>query len=339
MPELRLNIATNDWVIVATERAKRPHEFKTEKKEEGNRPSFLETCPFCVGIEAQNACNQIASINDMNGSWLVRSVPNKFPALSSKGEPEVTDKGVYHTINGVGAHEVIIETPVHNLTMARYRVSQVEQVIEMYRSRHLELSEDPRIAHIIIFKNHGESAGTSLEHPHSQIVATPVVPTQVKNRMRCAREYYEENRQCVFCTMVAEEIKAKERIVSENEHFIALVPYASFSPFHMWILPRRHGSSFGQIGKEEIRGLAVILKETLARLYYGVGNPDYNFCIRTSPIHERGEEYFHWYIAIIPRINQIAGFEAGSGMFINTSLPEQCAQFLREVTIPPESHS
>jgi UDPglucose--hexose-1-phosphate uridylyltransferase len=338
MPELRLNIATNDWVIIATERAKRPDEFRTTKKDEHKRPPYLETCPFCVGNEAQNACDEIASLKDMHGNWLVKSVPNKFPALSSTGEPVIIDSGTYHTIKGVGAHEVIIESPAHNLTTALYPVSQVEHVIELYRSRYLELSNDPRLAHIIIFKNHGESAGTSLEHPHSQIVATPVVPTQVLSRLRCAREYYHEHNECVYCTMVSEEIKAKERIVAENEHFIALEPYASFSPFHTWILPRRHRASFGQIEKEEVRGLAAILKETLARLYYGVGNPDFNYCIRTSPLNEKEVDYFHWYIAIIPRINKIAGFEAGSGMFINTSLPEQCAHFLREVAITPEYH-
>ncbi|MDQ7825240.1 MAG: galactose-1-phosphate uridylyltransferase [Candidatus Eremiobacteraeota bacterium] len=334
MPELRLNIATNDWVIIATERARRPHEFIKGNKEERHCPPFLATCPFCTGAEAEQTCKDIASIKDHEGNWLVRSVPNKFPALSFTGEPETIDKGVYHTMNGVGAHEVIIESPVHNLTTAHYRTSHLEKIIEMYKARYLDLSRDPRLAHIIIFKNHGEGAGTSLEHPHSQIVATPIVPTQVMGRLRSAREYHGKNGECVFCRMAAEELKAKKRIVAENAHFVTIEPYASFSPFHTWILPKKHRSSFGQIAKEEIKGLAAILKDILARFYYGVGDPDYNYCIRSSPLAEKEDEYFHWYIAIVPRISRPAGFEMGSGMFINTSLPEECARFLRDVALP-----
>ncbi|MHC9543379.1 MAG: galactose-1-phosphate uridylyltransferase [Vulcanimicrobiota bacterium] len=334
MPEIRLNIATNDWVIIATERAKRPDEFKNVKKEMRQIPSSLDNCPFCPENEAKRECREIASIRDRDGRWLVRSVPNKFPALSCEGEPETSNKGLYRTMKGVGAHEVIIESPIHNLTTALYDIPHIEKIVDMYKSRYLELSRDPRLAHIIIFKNHGESAGTSIEHPHSQIVATPMVPRQISDRLRYAREYYEKIDECVYCRMLADEIKSRERIVAENEYFAAFEPYASFSPFHTWILPKTHRSSFGEISREEITDYAAILKETMARFYYGIGNPDFNYCIRTSPINEKNTEYFHWYTAIVPRLSKPAGFEMGSGMFINTSLPEQCAGFLREVRMP-----
>lgn len=332
MPELRYNIATKDWVIIATERAKRPDEFKREKKEDKEIPAYSETCPFCPGNE-ERAGDPTAAIKDKDGKWLVKVVSNKFPALSPIGEPDRINEGVYHSMNGVGVHEVIIESPLHNMTTALYDVAQVENIIKIYKQRYLELAKDPRLKQIIIFKNHGLSAGTSLEHPHSQLVATPIVPTQVASRLRDAREYHAENGECVYCKMVNEEIKAKERIIIENKNFISIVPYAAFSPFHTWILPKKHKSSFGEISEEEIKDLASILKETLAKLYYGLGNPDYNYCIRTSPFRDSENNYFHWYLAIIPRITKPAGFEVGSGMFINASLPEQCAKFLREVSV------
>jgi len=334
MPELRLNIATNDWVIISTERAKRPDEFRTTKKADRYLPPYHEKCPFCSGMEAEKACGEISSLNDEDGRWLVRSVPNKYPALSSEGGLDAADSGIYHTMNGVGAHEVIIESRAHNLTTALYDTCQLEKIVEMYKARYLELSKDRRLAQITIFKNHGESAGTSLEHPHSQIVATPIVPKHISDRLRSARDFHDEHSQCVYCTMISEELKSAERIVVENEHFAALEPYASFSPFHTWIIPKTHRSSFGGISTDEIKSFAAILKETMARLYYGLGNPDFNYCIRTSPVAGGEMEYFHWYTAIVPRLSKPAGFEMGSGMWINTSFPEHCAEFLRKVEIP-----
>lgn len=332
MPEIRQNIATRDWTIIATERAKRPEEFKEEKKDNKEIPPYLENCPFCAGNEAKTP-EEVASIKDEVGNWLVKIVPNKFPALSFKGNPERRTEGIYRSMRGIGAHEVIIESPKHNLTTALYSNEQVEKIIKIYKLRYLELEKDPRLAHIIIFKNHGSSAGTSLEHPHSQLVATPVVATHIRDRLRDASEYYDENGECVYCRMILEEAKSRERIVIENKNFICIQPYAAFSPFHTWILPHNHRASFGEISEEEAKDLAGILKETLARLYYGLGNPDYNYCIRSSPINEKDANYFHWYVAIVPRITKPAGFEVGSGMFINTSLPEECAEFLRKVKI------
>jgi len=291
MPELRYNIATKDWVIIATERAKRPDDFKREKKEDKEIPAYSSSCPFCPGNE-ERAGEPTSVIKDKDGNWLVKVVPNKFPALSCTGEPDKTNEGVYHSVNGVGVHEVIIESPLHNMTTAFYENSQVENIIKIYKQRYLELSKDPRIKHVIIFKNHGLSAGTSLEHPHSQLLATPIVSTQVANRESAAREYHDENGECVYCKMINEEIEAKERIIIENKNFIGIVPYAAFSPFHTWILPKKHKSSFGEISEEEIKDLASILKETLAKLYCGLGNPDYNYCIRTSPFTDSENNYF-----------------------------------------------
>lgn len=332
MPEIRQNIATKDWIIFATERAMRPEEFKIEEKKTKELPDYSEKCPFCRGNEAETQ-QEIASIKDEQGKWQVRVVPNKFAALTYRGNPDRRFDGVYRSMRGVGAHEVIIESPKHNLTTALYDNIQIERIVRIYKSRYLELEKDPRIAQVIIYKNHGSSAGTSLEHPHSQLVATPVVPTSVRDRFRDAINYYDENGECVFCRTVEEELRAKERIVLENRNFISIQPYASFSPFHTWILPQKHKPSFGEISEEEIADFASILKETLQKLYYGLNNPDYNYCIRSTSVDQNKVNYFHWYLAIIPKITKIAGFELGSGMFINTSLPEECAEFLRNVKI------
>ncbi|OIN98067.1 galactose-1-phosphate uridylyltransferase [Candidatus Desantisbacteria bacterium CG1_02_38_46] len=331
MSELRQNLATKEWVIIATERAKRPEEFKS-RKEKKELPAFNPACPFCPGNES-NTPGETLRISD-DGGWKVRSFPNKFAALSKEGERRRKIEGIERWLNGVGIHEVIAETPLHNLTTALLPVENIELILGAYRARYLDILNDPRIELIIIFKNHGEAAGTSLEHPHSQLIATPVVPTQVRNRLEDAMRYFDDTGECVYCKMMAEEIKAKERILIETEHFISFVLYAALSPFHTWILPKRHTSSFGDITDEEIKDMAGILKNVLARFYYGLDDPNFNYVIRSAPTGGGVKEYFHWYLSIVPRLTKTAGFELGSGMFINISMPEDNAKFLREVRIP-----
>jgi UDPglucose--hexose-1-phosphate uridylyltransferase len=187
---------------------------------------------------------------------------------------------------------------------------------------------------VTIFKNHGEAAGTSLEHPHSQLIATPIASPQVRRRMEDALRWYDEFGECLFCQVLRSELEEGVRIVVASEHFVSFVPYASLSPFHMWIFPRRHMASFGQIQPAEISDLAGNLQETLARLYHGLGNPDFNYTIRTAPSENRYVKYYHWYISLVPRLSKMAGFEIGSGFFINTTIPEADAEFLRGVKLP-----
>jgi len=330
MPELRQNLATKEWVIISTERAKRPEEFKKEKVKK--EPSLRsETCPFCLGNEDKTPYETFVLKKD--GQWRVRVVPNKFAALTSSGHFERHIEGLVRWMSGVGIHEVIVESPLHNQTVATLSEAEVRDIFIAYKNRYLTISADSRIKLVTIFRNHGESAGTSLEHPHSQLIATPVVPSHIRYRIEEAMRYFDEHGECVFCRMLTEEEKAKERIILDTGSFVSFIPYASLSPFHTWILPKRHMASFGEIKNTEIEDLARNLKMTLAKFYYGLDNPDYNYVIRCAPIGTGECEYYHWYISIVPRLIRTAGFELGSGMFINTSLPEENAKFLREVKL------
>jgi UDPglucose--hexose-1-phosphate uridylyltransferase len=333
MTELRQNAITRDWVIVATERAKRPDQFRTAPSHPDLLPPHREDCPFCPNNEHLTGV-EVYRLSDDRG-WRVRSVVNKYPALSSEGDRLRHGDGLFRSVSGVGFHEVIIEHPRHDVTTALLPVSDVADILKVYRQRYLAIRSDPRVAAIIIFKNHGHGAGTSIEHPHSQLAATPIVPHELRLRAQEAVRYFDDTGDCIFCKTLAEELAVGDRIVVESEHFVAFIPYAALSPFHTWIFPRRHTSSFDDITDAELADLAIALKTVLAKLYYGLHNPDYNYVIRSIPTDEHQTDYFHWYIAIVPRVSLAAGFELGSGMFINTALPEDSAEFLRSVQIPP----
>jgi len=334
MPEIRLNPITGDWVIIATERAKRPEDF-CHTKERKELPPWSASCPFCLGNEDKTPLETFRLTGD-DGKWTVRAVPNRFSALSSDGDVIKQKADFKQYITGVGLHEVIIESPIHNTTTALLPLGEVQQILNAYRDRILSFYEDPRIQHVIIFKNHGEGAGTSLEHPHSQIVGTPVIPGQVIRRLDEAirHYYYEDFGDCLYCSYMASELKDGIRILRENNSFVAFVPYAAITPFQVWIFPRRHSASFGMIKDTELIDLAAILKEILLRIYIGMDNPDFNYMLRSLSPREADAKFFHWYMTVVPRVSQIAGFELGTGMSINTALPEESAKFLREVKIP-----
>lgn len=331
MSELRYNIISRDWVVIATERAKRPLDFKKPDKQIKTVPDFRQDCPFCPGNEGDRS-DETFCLGDKI-KWKTRSIYNKFPAFSQKEKIERVNNGLFHSMTGYGVAEVIIESPRHNGIIALMSDEEVEDIIRTYKSRYLFLQQDKGIEAIIIFRNHGLSAGTSLEHPHSQLIATPIVPPQVRNRIESATRFFDNTGECVFCKTLKEELAAKKRILLEAEKFVSFLPYAGAQPFLTWIFPKRHMSSFADIDESEIKDLARILKRTLARLYHGLNNPDFNYTIRSIPVKEGSKGYFHWYISIIPRISQPAGFELGSGIFINVSLPEESAEFLREVRV------
>ena len=331
MPELRQNIITREWVIIATERAKRPDEFVRPKKAIHTVPAFDPACPFCPGNESMSAA-ETYRVADREG-WRVRVVGNKFPALSREGDRVRRIDGVYRSMSGVGFHEVVVEHRRHDLSPALYSVEDLTNILGVYRQRYAQMRKDPRVEAIIIFKNHGESAGTSLAHPHSQIAATPIVPTQVRHRLDESIRFFDETGECVFCTTLRRELADRVRIVASTDSFVAFIPFAALSPFHLWIFPVRHCSSFDEIEEYEITDLAAMLRTILGKLYYGLNDPDYNFSIRSIPAREGEREYFHWYLTVIPRIVRAAGFEIGSGMYINTSPPEESARFLRGVQL------
>ncbi len=333
MPEIRHNIVTREWVIIATERAKRPEEFAATGTRRGAPAARVAECPFCPGNEAKTPPETYRV--ERNGAWQVRVVPNKFAALDAAAKLTRRHDGLKHTISGAGLHEVIIETPNHSRTLALLSEAEFAQVLDTYQRRYNAITDDSRVAHATLFRNHGERAGTSLEHPHSQIVGTPIIPPQVRDRMENALRFYDETGECIFCSVMADELLDGTRIVAQSNDFVAFIPFAAMTPFHLWIYPLHHTASFSDAPPEQLEDLSRLLRTVLRKIYFGLKNPDYNLSIRTPPREARGLRYYHWYLSVIPRVTRIAGFEIGSGMFINTALPERSAEFLRGVPTEP----
>jgi UDPglucose--hexose-1-phosphate uridylyltransferase len=332
MPELRQNFFSKEWVIISTERAKRPEELATHRVVQPV-PAFVETCPFCPGNETMSPSEVFRSPVIPGEPWAVRVIPNKFAALSSSLQPTRGLQHLRRRIDGFGFHEVIIESPDHGCCMALMSDAHVGQVLGVYRDRYNALSADRRVNHITIFKNHGADAGASQPHPHSQLIATPVIPSQVRHRLFEALRHYDDAGECMFCHMVESEIEDQTRIVLKSEHCVAMEVFASPTPFATYVFPLRHMASFGDISDVEVADLARILRTLLAKIYVGLRNPDLNYTVRSAPAEYAGARHFHWYVSVIPRLTRTAGFELGSGMFINTVLPEAAAEFLRNVVV------
>jgi len=330
MPELRQNFFTKEWVIIATERAKRPEELATHRPVQ-TVPSFVESCPFCPGNESKAPPEVLRYPADRNEPWAVRVFPNKFAALSSEAQPTRSLQHLRRRIDGFGFHEVIVDSPDHSSAMALLPDAQVAKILGVFKERYNALSTDQRVNHITIFKNHGADAGASLQHPHSQLIATPVIPSQVRHRLHEALRHYDDAGECMFCHMVEREVEDQTRIVLKSELFVAMEVFASATPFATHIFPLRHMASFGEITTAETADLARVLRSLLAKIYLGLENPDLNFTIRSGPSDYCGARHFHWYVSVIPRLTRVAGFELGSGMFINTVLPEAAAEFLRNM--------
>jgi UDPglucose--hexose-1-phosphate uridylyltransferase len=333
MPELRQNMATKEWVIIAAERAKRPEEFANPSDPAAAmHPEWDPVCPFCPGNEELDL--EVLRVPE-EGPWHVRGVRNKYPALQYEGERVRVFDGVQRQMSGVGHHEVLIETPIHNLSPALETPAQITLMLRAFQQRGRAMAQDPRTEHIIYFKNHGLLAGSTLVHPHTQIISLPIVPNNIRTRTEEARRYFEDTGRCVIYAMQAGELQDGSRVVLESTGFASIIPYAASSPFHTWILPRRHECAFLNATTQELDELGQVLGRVLRKLYVGLNDPDYNYVIRSAPIHEPGREYLHWYITIIPRVSRAAGFEIGTGMYINPSLPEESAAFLRSIQEEP----
>src|SRR5271166_6695793 len=332
MPELRQNFFTKEWVIIATERAKRPEELAIHRVAQ-TVPAFVESCPFCPGNEDRTPHETLRLPKNSHEPWAVRVIPNKFAALDSSAQPTRNLQHLRRRVEGFGFHEIIIDSPDHSCCMARMPDAQVAKILGVYKERYNALSADQRIQHVTIFKNHGTDAGASMAHPHSQLIATPVIPSQVRHRLYEALRHYDDAGECMFCHMVEREVEDQTRIVLKSEFFVAMEVFASPTPFATHIFPLRHMASFGEITAAEISDLARVLRTLLAKIYVGLENPDLNFTVRSGPSDYVGARHFHWYVSVIPRLTRVAGFELGSGMFINTVLPEAAAEFLRKVAV------
>jgi UDPglucose--hexose-1-phosphate uridylyltransferase len=295
-------------------------------------PELDKDCVFCPGNEDKNPdlCDDVCRIPN-NKDWELRVIPNKFQALDHS--KVYRNKDFYVSRAGYGEHEVII-TRKHNEPVALQSISTVELSLKTFAQRIRELREDPRIAYVQVFHNHGRDAGASIIHPHYQVMATPLIPPHIHSEMSGCYHYYQINRSCIYCDIMKEEVFLKDRLVYEGEHFVVLSAYASRKPFETWILPKKHGARFEDISAEELKHLAFVLKVTLGQLYTKLSDPPLNFYIHTMPtkrdqhtLHE--ESSYHWHLTVFPRITIWAGFEYSTGIPVNPIPPETTAEFLR----------
>ncbi|CAN1212450.1 galactose-1-phosphate uridylyltransferase [Tumidithrix helvetica PCC 7403] len=328
---IRLNRATREWVIYSPIRRKRPQDFQPKQPEVPPLEPRSHRCPFCM-MDTNDREAMLLEIPNLTGtSWQTCVVPNKYPALSPDVEPKRSMSGIYMELPGYGHHEIVIESPEHDQTIATMTIEAVSAVIESYRQRYLELIKIKKNLFVMIFRNHGKAAGASLQHPHSQIIATPIVPRRQRWLEDEAQRYFDEWGTCAYCDMVEFELSDRHRVICDNEQFLAFIPYAAEVPFEILILPKEHNADFGTISPSQTISFAKILKEVLAKLYVKLKNPAYNYAILTAARYKASEPQLHWYCQIRPHLTTPAGFEMGSGIRINPSLPEADAAFLNEI--------
>ncbi len=330
--QIRLDRVTDEWVIYSGARGKRPHDLKYEAGRVRDLPQREDGCPFCPGNEQQLGEILLELPGDNEQGWLTRTIPNKYPALVPRGSLRRRGEGLQVDMDGYGRHEVIIDSPRHDRDLAGMEGPELEAVVQTYHQRYLAHAQGDHSMMTIIFRNHGLRAGTSLSHPHSQLVTTPVVPAMIRLREAEAQRFWDRRGECLYCRILAEELSQGLRLLRETRHLAAFVPYAAHVPMEMWVMPRRHAADFGDAGQDELRELALVLGDLLSRLHDLLDDPDYNLVINTAARYRRGQPHLHWYLTVRPRLTTMAGFEIGSGMNINPSLPEDDARFLNRLT-------
>ncbi len=332
--ELRFDLASKDWVVIATGRARRPETFKKEKRAEKELPQ--EKCPFCQ-IDTQETPTIIFSRGEeislgqgIPRNWTTVSIPNKFPAFIPYPELERRREGpFYEKMNAAGFHEVVV-TRNHCKALGQFKIEQVKEVFDVYQERYLGLMNKSFVNHISIFHNHGLEAGASISHPHSQIITTPLIDIDLRKALSNSEKYHKENKTCIYCEMNKWELRVKKRIVFENKYFLALCPFASKSAFQIIVSPKAHLSYFEKITEEEKWGLAEAFQKSLSKLYKGLSDPSYNFYLHTAPCDGKEHPHYHWHWTILPKTSTWAGFEIGTRMEISTIEPEKAAEYLRE---------
>ena len=333
MTELRLDATIRNWVIVAPERSKRPDAFRR-----GQHPLAEpnDTCPFCPGREAETP-PELFRLPDDDGGWRLRVVPNKFAALSGDGSRDQAANGLgFTSMPGTGSHEVVIESPRHDWDISTADDREVQDVLTAYRVRHLALRAPPA-SMVVIFRNHGAGGGTSLPHPHSQIVASHVVPLLVRHRFDVAMQHFDDTGHCLYVEILHRELADGRRIVAQNDGFVAFQPFAAASPFETWIMPRSHRASFADTTDDELADFAPLLRDVLGGLRRLLDDPDYNYVIHSAPPGDEDRPYFLWHLQIVPRLTTPAGFELGSGISVNPSSPEATAAALRDAVATKEA--
>lgn len=335
MSEMRRDPVNGRWVIIAPDRADRPHDFHHPSRGAEGGPD----CPFCAGNEAETP-PEIAAIRP-DGSpadgpgWQARLVPNRYPALRLTGEAEPGGDTLRSRMSAAGSHEVLIETPLHQQGLADMDPGHIATLLRICRDRMAELLRDRRIRHVMFFKNHGAKAGASLSHSHSQIIALPVVPKHVLEELAGAARHHRETGRCIYCSMIEEEEREQDRVVALSDGFAALAAYAPRKPYETWIIPRRHSAGFPLAEDREIDDLAAMIKRLLTRMKELLNNPPFNLVLHTAPGGDEHGESYHWHLELLPEFSWIAGFEWGAGIYISHVSPEKAAAQLRA---EPPSH-
>lgn len=335
MSDIRKDVLSGRWVIVADTKTVRPSDFKF--KQFTRETGF---CPFCETNEASTPPEVFAirkTGSPANGpGWSVRVVPNSNPRLRVEGELRRRGEGIHDLMNGIGAHEIIVETPRHDASLHDLDNQQLCNVLRAYKARIVDLEGDERIRHVLIFKNQGEGAGAhTITHSISQLVALPITPRAAKTKLVMARDYFAQKERCLYCDVLQQEIRQGKRLIAENEDLLAFAPFASRFPFEVLVLPKVHNSAFSRIRESEIGSLARILSDVLRKLNQTLGAPPYNLSIQDRPYLRSRlgywntiEDDYHWHIEILPQITRITGFEWASGFFYNPVPPEVAARCL-----------
>ncbi|MGB9781307.1 galactose-1-phosphate uridylyltransferase [Caldanaerobacter sp.] len=327
MSEIRFDLITGKMVIIAVERAKRPHDFVIAHQEKKGS----KNCPFCPGNEAMTP-PALIEIKDKKGKWLVRGFPNKFGALNRE-EKEIEVPALYKAEYGYGVAEVIVESPYHDVTFGGLSVEQIKMVFHAIVERYKAIAEDKKIKYIQVFKNFGPRGGASLEHGHWQIIGTPFVPDLVNKEIEGTQDYIKKERKCPYCEIVQYEKEAGVRLIGENEYFLAIAPYASQYPYESWIIPKIHQEKFEDLDEKHLSGLAEILKPLIEKYEKEFDMPPYNIVLHTLPPEDLRN--YHWHLEIAPRLTIAAGFELGTGVYINPVAPELAASVLKIDVLQP----
>jgi UDPglucose--hexose-1-phosphate uridylyltransferase len=330
MPEFRKDPVVERWVIIAGERARRPQ----HKPKRVHAPD-TGVCPFCAGNERLTPPAVLVLANDgatVDGAnWSVRVVTNKYPALTGHGDSAPVIKDLYRSMNAIGVHEVVIESPKHVTDLAALSETDIELILQAYRERMFHLRADGRWHYALIYKNQGTEAGATLSHSHSQITALPMVPKEPLEEFEAAKKYYAAAGRCIYCRIARNEREERARIVADDEQFVVFCPFASRVAGETWILPKRHASSFTSEIKEDLSALAYTLRDLLRRLAVRFHAPAFNFFIHSNPLQEPENPYYHWHLEILPKLQYVAAFEWGSGLYMNSLAPEDAARLLRDV--------
>ncbi|NLZ17041.1 MAG: galactose-1-phosphate uridylyltransferase [Desulfobulbaceae bacterium] len=333
MPELRKDPILGRWIIIAQERGKRPTDFYVDVSTK-SKGGF---CPLCPGNE-KTTPPEVLAYGRNNGQantpgWTLRVVPNKFPALVIEGNLDKEAEGLYDRMNGIGAHEVIIDTPHHDASFTHLPPQDLQLTFMAFQDRIRDLSRDIRFNYVVVFKNYGSAAGASLEHSHSQLIALPVLPRMITSELEGCLSYFCYKDRCIYCDIIRQELQQDIRLVCQNEHFVTLTPFAPRSPFELWILPRQHSSSYIDMPDSWLPSLSRIFSETLRRLDSCIKDIPYNFLLHTQPLRTGPLEHYHWHFEIVPKLTSIAGFEWGTGFYINPMPPELSCSYLKEVQL------